>query len=212
MAGTKIDGKFVWFLKLFTFVLSVLLEGSYVKNYMKNIFGDNHGLDEKSMAFIANAIEKANLPGFDYVEFKQAISNMSKMNLDDATAYKTAFATAMTLGLTKDKLLETANHYKTVLVREKEQFDKALLKQEESRIGDNLKKVDEYKNIIVDNELKMKELQTAIDNARAKMRELDYERNQSQQKIEEAKSKFVFTHQSIMNLIEKDIENIGKYI
>jgi chromosome segregation ATPase len=179
---------------------------------MKNIFGDNHGLDEKSMAFIANAIEKANLPGFDYVEFKQAISNMAKMNLDDATAYKTAFATAMTLGLTKDKLLETANHYKTVLVREKEQFDKALLKQEESRIGDNLKKVDEYKNVIADNELKMKELQAAIDNARAKMRELDYERNQSQQKIEEAKSKFVFTHRSIMNLIEKDIENIGKYI
>jgi len=33
------------------------------------LFGENHLLDEKSVAFLTNALEKNNLPGFDYIEF-----------------------------------------------------------------------------------------------------------------------------------------------
>jgi uncharacterized coiled-coil DUF342 family protein len=179
---------------------------------MKNIFGDNHGLDERSVDFISKAIEKANLPGFDYVEYKQAISNMAKMNLDESTTFKTAFATAMTLGLTKERLLETANHYKTVVLKEKEQFDTASVKQQDAKIGTNLKQVDELRYKIADNESKIKILQGEIDAARKKMTDLDYEREQSHQKIEEAKGKFLFAHQSILNQIEKDIENIQKHL
>jgi hypothetical protein len=179
---------------------------------MKNIFGDNHGLDERSVDFISTAIEKANLPGFDYIEYKQAISNMAKMNLDEATTFKTAFATAMTLGLTKDRLVETANHYKTVVLKEKEQFDTASVKQQDTKIGTNLKQVDELRYKIGDNESKIKILQGEIDAARKKITDLDYEREQSHQKIEEAKTKFLFTHQSILNQIDKDIENIQKHL
>ena len=179
---------------------------------IKNLFGDNHGLDEKSVDFISNAIEKANLPGFDYVEFKQALANLSKMQIEESMAFKSAFGTAMTMGLTKEKLIETANHYKSVVNKEKEQFDIASQKQQDLKIGVNLKTVDELKNKIVDNELKIKQLQAEIDAARTKTRELDYEREQAYSKIEEAGSKFVFTHQSIVNQIDKDIENIQKYI
>lgn len=179
---------------------------------MKNIFGDNHGLDEKSVDFISKAIEKANLPGFDYIEYKQAIFNMAKMNLDEATTFKTAFATAMTLGLTKERLVETANHYKTIVLKEKEQFDTASQKQQDSKIGTNLKQVDELRYKIADNESKIKILQGEMDAARKKISDLDYEREQSHQKIEEAKTKFLFTHQSILNQIEKDIQNIQKHL
>lgn len=179
---------------------------------MKNMFGDNHGLDEKSVDFISKAIEKANLPGFDYVEFKQALSNIAKMNIDEAIAFKTAFGTAMTMGLTKEKLLETATHYRNVVSKEKEQFDIASQKQKDLKIGENLKLVDEMNKKILDNELKIKQLQDEIDQMKVKVRGMDYEREQAYGKIEEAKTKFNFAHQSIMNQIEKDIENIQKYI
>ena len=179
---------------------------------MKNLFGNNHGLDEKSVDFISKAIEKANLPGFDYVEFKQAVTNLATMNLEESMAFKSVFATAMTLGLTKDKLVETANHYKSVVQKEKEQFDVASQKQQDSKIGSNLKQVDDLRYKIGDNETKIKELQSEIDAARNKIRELDYEREQSHVKIEEAKTKFLFTHQSILNQIDKDIENIQQYL
>ena len=179
---------------------------------MKNLFGDNHGLDEKSVDFITKALEKANLPGFDYIEFKQALSNIAKMNIEEATAFKSAFGTAMTMGLTKEKLLETANHYTSVLLKEKEQFDAASAKQMDIKIGDNLKEVNDLRNKTADNELKIKQLQTEIDQANARVSALDYERSQASSKIEEAKSKFNFTHQSILNQIEKDIQNIQTYI
>lgn len=179
---------------------------------MKNMFGENHGLDEKSVEFISKAIEKANLPGFDYVEFKQALSNLAKMNIDEATAFKSAYGTAMTMGLTKEKLLETATHYKNVVSKEKEQFDIASQKQQDLKIGENLRLVDEMNKKILDNELKIKQLQDEIDQMRIKVRGMDYEREQAYGKIEEAKNKFNFAHQSIMNQIEKDIDNIQKYL
>jgi chromosome segregation ATPase len=75
-----------------------------------------------------------------------------------------------------------------------------------------LRQVEDLKNKIVDNELKIKQLQDEIEQSRSKIRELDYEREQAHSMIEERKNKFIFTHQSILNQIEKDIENIGKFI
>ncbi len=183
-----------------------------ITEMIKNMFGDNHGLDERSVDFISKAIEKANLPGFDYVEFKQALSNIAKMNIDEATAFKSAYGTAMTMGLTKEKLLETANHYRAIVSKEKEQFDVASEKQKDLKIGDNLRQVDDMSKKILDNELKIKQLQDEIETLRVKVRGMDYEREQAYSKIEEAKTKFTFAHQSILNQIEKDIENIQKYL
>ncbi len=179
---------------------------------MKNLFGENHGLDEKSIEFISKAIENANLPGFDYLEFRMAVDNLKNMDLDEATAFKSAFATARTMGLTKEKLLETAAHYKGILLKEKEQFDVASAKQQDIKVGANLQQVAELQKEIGDKELKIKQLQAEVDTARGKIRTLDFERDGAAAKIEEAKTKYLFTHQSIFNQMEQDMANIQKYL
>jgi chromosome segregation ATPase len=179
---------------------------------MKNLFGAHHGLDEKSIGFITNALEKANLPGFDYIEYRQAVDSLKKMNLDEATAFKSAFATAATMGLTKEKLVDTAKHYLSILQKEKEQFDAASAKQQDIKIGTNLQQVRDLQKSVDDNELKIKQLQEAVESAKAKIRELDFERDGAAAKIEEAKTKYLFTHQSIVNQMGADIENIQKYL
>ncbi len=179
---------------------------------MKNFFGENLGLDEKSVEYIAKAIEKANLPGFDYLEFRMAVDNLKKINLDEITAIKSAYATMSTMGLTKEKIIETANHYKSVLVKEREQFDVASQKQQTLKIGQNLQQVGDLQKKVADHEAKIKQLQEEMEAARAKIRELDYERENASAKIEETKTKYLYTHQSIMNLMEKDIENIRQHL
>ena len=179
---------------------------------MKNLFGENHGLDEKSIEFISKAIEKANLPGFDYLEFRMAVDNLKKIDFDEATAYKSVFATAKTMGLTKEKLLETAAHYKTIVQKEKEQFDAASAKQQDSKVGANLQQVAELQKEINDKELTIKQLQAEISTARGKIGTLDFERDGAAAKIEEAKTKYLFTHQSIFNQMEQDMANIQKYL
>ena len=76
---------------------------------LKNIFGNDHGLDEKSVDYLTSALAKNNLPGFDYLEFKQSLAALADLGMDEPTAIKSAFATASTVGLTKDKLVKTAN-------------------------------------------------------------------------------------------------------
>jgi chromosome segregation ATPase len=179
---------------------------------MKNFFGENLGLDEKSVEFIAKAIEKANLPGFDYLEFRMAVDNLKKLNQDEVMAIKSAYATMSTMGLTKEKIIETATHYKNVLTKEREQFDAASQKQQDLKIGQNLQQVGDLQRKIADSEARIKQLQEEVETARTKIRELDYERENASSKIEEAKTKYLFTHQSIVNLMEKDLENIRLHL
>ena len=74
---------------------------------IKSMF-QSEDLDEKSLDFLVQALESNNLPGFDYLEFKRAVLQLQEINLDEPTAYKSAVTTAATLGITKEKLLETA--------------------------------------------------------------------------------------------------------
>jgi hypothetical protein len=100
-----------------------------MQNKLKAIFGNHHGLDEKSIEYLTKALEKKNLPGLDYLEFKQSLGALLDMDMEETMAFKSAFATSATMGLTKEKLRKTAEHYKNVLTEEKEQFDAALEKQ-----------------------------------------------------------------------------------
>jgi hypothetical protein len=112
---------------------------------LKNIFGTHHGLDDKSVDYLTKALAKNNLPGFDYLEFKQSLIALAKMGMDEATAMKSAFATASTVGLTKDKLMKTAQHYKQILATEKTQFDEALGNQLNKRVNSKRQEVEKLK-------------------------------------------------------------------
>lgn len=179
---------------------------------LKAIFGTVTGLDERSIEFLTAALSKNNLPGFDYLEFKQSLSALESMDMEEQTAFKSAFATAATMGLTKAKLLKTAEHYKMVLDKEKNQFDAALQKQMQQKVENKRKeiqtliqKVEEYKKKIEELQEKIQRSQSTIDNADANIQDaLD--------KIEGTRESFEFTFQSIQNQIDKDIENINLYL
>ncbi len=179
---------------------------------MKTIFGKDHGLDQKSVDFLSKALEKSNLPGFDYIEFKQSLDALSKLNIEEETAFKSAFATASTVGLTKTKLLDTASHYKKVLANEKAQFDSALQKQIEQKIAGKEQEVKKLKDQIVKHQEKIQQLNDQIAKFQKTIDGADAQIEAARQKIESTRDGFEHTHQSILNQIEKDIENINKYL
>ncbi len=179
---------------------------------MKAFFGAMHGLDEKSLQFLISALEKNNLPGFDYIEFKQSLSKLLAMDMDEGTAFKSAFATASTLGVTKDKLKQTATHYQKILSKEKAQFDNALQKQMTQRVDGKYKEVERLKQQVVEYEKKIEELKTRIESANNTIAQADAQIENAKTKIESTREAFDFTHQSIMNQINIDIENIEQYL
>ena len=179
---------------------------------LKALFGENHLLDEKSVSFLTDALEKNNLPGFDYIEFKQSLAALAKMNMDEATAMKSAFATAATVGLTKEKLLETATHYKKILDGEKLKFDNAMQNQMTKNIAGKQKEVETLKIQIEKHKEHIQQLQKQIEKYQKTIDSADEKISAARTKIEQAKEKFEFAHQSVMNQIEKDIEGIEKFI
>lgn len=183
-----------------------------MQNKIMEMFGHHHGLDERSMNFLAKALEKNNLPGFDYIEYKQSLGALQKLNIDEATAFKSAFATASTVGLTKEKLLTTAEHYKQVLTGERQKFDDAAGKQIQQKVKSKQEEVEALRKRISENTAKIKQLQQEIESDQAKIDSASEQIADEKKKIETKKSQFEFTWQSILNEINKDIENVNKYL
>ena len=84
---------------------------------------------------LMTAMAKKNLEGFDYLEFKQSLQSLSNMQMDEATQYKSAFAMAKTMKVTKKKLLDAASYYLKVLENENRKFYEALKNQKQRLIG-----------------------------------------------------------------------------
>ena len=177
----------------------------------KSLFSAD-GLDERSLEFLANAIEKNNLPGFDYFEFKRAIVSLIQMKLDEVTAHKSAYTTAATVGVTKDKLIETAGYYKNVVEKEKEQFDKALENQNSTKITARQEEVKRLRDQIERHKTEIARLQ---DEVAGYLNQIDQAENAVKlegEKLEKARAAFEKTHQAVVLQIDKDIENMHKHL
>jgi chromosome segregation ATPase len=179
---------------------------------LKAFFGDHHGLDERSINALTKALEKNNLPGFDYIEFKQALGRLQELDMDEPTAFRSAFATASTVGLTKEKLLKTAEHYRKVLTTEKQQFDDSLNRQMEQRVRSKQQEVEKLKKQIGEYQAKIQQLQEKVEKAQSTIDHADEHIQDAKTKLLDTKEKFDYALQSIVNEIEKDIENVGTYL
>ncbi|MBK6620669.1 MAG: hypothetical protein IPH04_18040 [Saprospirales bacterium] len=179
---------------------------------LKNIFGSNTGLDEKSLEFLTSALSRNNLPGFDYLEFKQSLGALAGLNMDEATAYKSAYATASTVGLTKEKLLKTAEHYREILLQEKKAFDQALQKQIKQKVESKKTEMEKLKKQIQEYQAQILKLQEEIAKSEGVLEHADETIQGSLEKIQQTQDQFETTFQAIMNQLNCDIEDIGKYI
>lgn len=180
---------------------------------LKDIFGSHHGLDDKSVDFLTKALEKNNLPGFDYIEFKQALGAIMEMGLEEDMAFKSAFATASaSMSLTKEKLKKSAEHYKTVLSQEKKQFDAALQKQVEQRVRTKQEEVTKLRKQVEDYRAKIAQLEEKISKAQNTIDHADEHIQEAKDRIDSTRESFEFAWQSILNQINIDIDNIDTYL
>lgn len=173
---------------------------------LKEIFDDQNQLDKKSLDFLIKAIEKNNQSGFDYLEFKQALIRLQNMKVDQDTAIKSAFATASTVGLTKKKLLESADYYLTVLKEEFKQFNNALDKQMESKVHSKEKQKKSLESKKASIEKKIQALKTEMNEVGEKLTNIDKEAEAARQKIEQTSERFSTTLGALTERIESDMD------
>lgn len=94
--------------------------------------------DQKFNDSFQELIAQNNIPGIDYFEFRQAIKQMSAVaGLNEAASFQTAFTT-LKVGdptLSKEKLMNSVDHYIKVLNKEEGEFNAELQTQTDSEVN-----------------------------------------------------------------------------
>ncbi|MBK9254477.1 MAG: hypothetical protein IPM42_03205 [Saprospiraceae bacterium] len=179
---------------------------------LKELFKSNSDFDEKVLMKLLIAIKENQTQDFDYLKFKQSYQSLQQIGMEASTAAKSAFLTASTMGLTKAKLMASANHYKSVLTKEKEAFANALKYQIATQIDGKKVEVQRLKEKIEENIRKIEQLNKENDIIQQKMTELEGNTELVNQKIVDTRDRFKSTFDSLYEEIEEDILLFDKFL
>lgn len=169
-------------------------------------------VNEKFMEVLTQAVNNSNQPGFDYLEFRQALQNLANMPMDEKTRLQSAYALAQTMGVTAQGLIESARYYLSVLQAEQQKFNDAHAQQRARMIGS---REAEAQRLHAENEHKQAEIERLSREIAAnqnRIEEIKEEISESTRKIENTKSDFEATFTVVSGQIEHDIEKITKHI
>jgi lysyl-tRNA synthetase class I len=172
----------------------------------------NGQVSQKFTEVLFRAMEAANLDGFDYFEFKQAINNLANMPMDEATRYKSAFAMAQTMGATPDKLIQTASTYLSVLKQEQDKFQQAAQGQVQNQIGNKKAQIENFEQVIKQKEAQIKQMTEEMAQHRKEMETLKSDIEQASSKVAQTTADFQMSYQVITGQIQNDVTNMQKYL
>jgi len=164
------------------------------------------------MGILSSALEKNNQPGFDYFEFRQSLKNLAKMPMDEATRFHSAYAMAQTMGITSQKLLESAQFYSNILAAEQSKFNEAHVQQRDRLIGNREEEIKNLETTLQQKAEQIKQLTQQIEEHRQRSEQIRSEINESTVKIETTKADFEATFAVVAGQLQDDVAKIQQYL
>ncbi len=175
-----------------------------VSNTPSLSYQDNNAVSPEIQEHFMNKMDKANLPGPDYYEFKKAINN-SISTMPENILFQSTFTTLNTLGMTKDVLVKSIDEYNKVLDADKVEFDKVIASNIATEVTS---KEEQYKkNIEEINALQQKVLE--LNQANGKIQN---DIMQSQNTINKNISGYTQGYNAMKQTLETDKTKINSYI
>jgi ABC-type transporter Mla subunit MlaD len=169
-------------------------------------------IDQRIFDSLQQALNSSNMEGYDYMEFKNAIQSLAGIIPDEAMRFKSAFATVAPMGVTAQKLLESAKYYKNVLLQEQDKFNQALSNQIDTSVGAKQKQSDDLKVMI---QKKSEEIQRLTQEMEAHQQEIGQLEGQIGEvviKLEATKNNFDYTLNTIISQMDMDLVSIEKHL
>lgn len=168
--------------------------------------------DRKFVDVLLKAIEANNLEGFDYLEFKQSLQSLSKMDMDEKTRYQSAMAMAKTMGATPTNLIKSAKHYLAILKKEESKFLDAVKNQRSRQITDREKNLKSQANLIKEKEQKILQLQKEIEAHKKELEQSKGQINQAAAKVAATRDGFIAAYNSVVGQIVSDVEKMESHL
>jgi hypothetical protein len=168
--------------------------------------------NQKIFDSLSQALEANNMQGFDYFEYRGSLLSLSKMPMDEATRYQSAYAMAQTMGVDVPKLTDSATHYLNVLKNEELKFQQALDNQQKSGMASKEQEIVNLQNAVNQKSELLKQITQEIQQHQAKMEEIKLQITDASAKINQAQSDFGVTYNALVGQIQQDIQNIKNYL
>ena len=170
------------------------------------------GVNDEMANMLMAAIEEANLPGFDYIEFRDAVNKMANTGMTESNKFLAIFTTANSMGLTRESLLSSIDHYVSVINEKREGFMEhvsALMASEVDGRHEQAAKLDAE---IAEAAEQIAELNKKIQESQHAKINLQNEANTEKMNIENTRASFEATFQMVLNKLESDRTSIMNYI
>jgi hypothetical protein len=169
-------------------------------------------VQEKFLEVLFDALEANNQEGFDYMEFKDFLRSLANVPMDDGTRYKSAFATAQTMGATKDKILTSAQQYVVILSKEETKFQEALSSQRDRNLTGKQDEIKQLEQTIKNKEAEIEKLKSDLEGHRQQIGNLEKEINSASEKLTQTANDFAATYQALLGQIQLDVKNIESHL
>ncbi|MCF0055653.1 hypothetical protein [Dyadobacter sp. CY356] len=171
-------------------------------------------VDRKFVQHFVELLEKANLPGPDYFEYKQALRSMEGLGLGEEKQFQAAWASFKAMGgVTDNSILKTsADQYLSVLGKDRESFLKDVERAVKERVGslnDEVKKLEDNNNAYIQ---EIANLQKKIDENKNRLGQISGEIAEQSAKINANRDNFEVTYQSFVSQINSDLSKINQYL
>ena len=179
---------------------------------VQSVEGRAGKVTKKFTDVLLKAMNENNLEGFDYLEYKQSLNSLKKMQMDEATRYQSAYAMAQTMGATPAHLVNTAQHYIDILQKEENKFEEALASQKNKQIGSKQQEIQKLDDAVKAKAQQIKKLTMEIEAHQKKSESLKKEISNASIKVENTKNDFFASFQNLVSQIKQDMENMKKYL
>lgn len=177
------------------------------------IASDGKGqVQDKFLEVLFGALESNNQEGFDYLEFKDFLRSLANVPMDDSTRYKSAFATAQTMGATKEKILTSAQGYVQLLAKEESKFLEALNGQRDKNLTGKQNDIKKLEQTIQDKQAQIEKLKLDLEEHRKQIGTLESEINVASDKLGQTASDFEATYKTLVSQIQTDVKNIESHL
>jgi len=168
--------------------------------------------DQKFVDILLKSVEKNNLEGFDYLEYKSSLQSLSGMAMDEATKYKSSLAMAKTMGTTPEKLISSANHYLKILSQEKTKFQEALKGQKAKQVTGKEQSINKMTEDIAKKKERIALLQKEIEADTKKVEKMKAGINQSVAKVQKTSDNFHYAYSIVTGQILADVEKMKQHL
>jgi hypothetical protein len=152
--------------------------------------------------------DQANLPGPDYYEFMKMAETLEAHIKDEKARISATYASLAIQGLTKERLVETANKYKDIISHDKTQFEKIANEKSEKDIGQKRKDLQNLEETIARHSEMIQKLTKEITDSQVAMGKLKATITEDEGKLAKNKQGYLLACEAMMQKISEDITKI----